>query len=111
MEGCVGMEILLTTEAMRKLEHQWPAGMVLRVMGELVGGCGMNVEYSLVWDERSVRDIAAEANGRLIVTDAETEEFIGAASLTIDYRENQGFRLVTPGQIVAYGLQIKERWA
>jgi Fe-S cluster assembly iron-binding protein IscA len=104
------MDIQLTDEAVRKLEQLWPAGKVLRVIGELVGGCGMNVEYSLVWDERDGRDIAAEINGRFVVTDAETADFIGAARITIDYRENQGFRLVTPGQIVAYGLAVKERW-
>jgi hypothetical protein len=110
MERMDTMEIRVTDEARRKLEPQWPSGKVLRVIGELVGGCGMNVEYAMVWDERDVRDLAVEINGRLIVTDAETEHFIGAACVTIDYRENQGFRLVTPGQIVAYGLHVKERW-
>ncbi|MGG1991112.1 hypothetical protein [Brevibacillus brevis] len=43
--------------------------------------------------------------------DRETIAYIGSDLLTIDYRAQQGFRMVTPQQILAYGLQLKERWS
>lgn len=105
------MNVFVTETALARLRQIWPEGKVLRIIGELIGGCGMTVEYSLVWDERSAQDILVEQDGLVIVTDAETVAFIAEPTLTIDYRENQGYRLVTPAQFIAYGLHVKERWS
>jgi Fe-S cluster assembly iron-binding protein IscA len=87
-----------------------PENKPLRVIGELVGGCGMTVEFSLVWDDLLPGDSQTAIGPATIVIDRETEEYIGSATLTIDYRDQQGFRLITPHQILAYALQVKERW-
>ncbi|WP_029099086.1 iron-sulfur cluster biosynthesis family protein [Brevibacillus thermoruber] len=83
----------------------------LRINGELVGGCGMTVEYGLFWDEPMSGDRVLEEEGMTLLVDKETETYVGAEELVIDYREQQGFRLVTPQEILAYGLQVKERWS
>ncbi|MGG1661251.1 iron-sulfur cluster biosynthesis family protein [Brevibacillus sp. NRS-1366] len=105
------MEITVTTEAIERLmvmskEHE----KLIRINGELVGGCGMTVEYALWWDERGPYDREVKADSLTFLLDKETIEYIGAEKLTVDYRPQQGFRLVTPHQILAYGLQLKERW-
>ncbi|MFY0544301.1 iron-sulfur cluster biosynthesis family protein [Brevibacillus sp. H7] len=106
------MKIHITEAASTKLASLTTGtGRLLRVNGELVGGCGMNVEYSLVWDDRHPQDTVFESSGFDILVDPETEGYIGSDHLTIDYRENQGFRLVTPQQILAYALHLKDRWA
>jgi len=106
------MRIELTETARVTLASLAAAGKErpLRINGELVGGCGMTVEYSLVWDDPLPQDELHEKEGLCFLLDRETKEFIGAEQLTIDYRENQGFRLVTPHQILAYCLKVKERW-
>ncbi|MFM1650968.1 iron-sulfur cluster biosynthesis family protein [Brevibacillus sp. B_LB10_24] len=105
------MHIEVTKTAREKIKDTEPAGSVLRVNGELVGGCGMNVEYSLVWDEPGSADRLTGLDGLSIAVDPETEQFIGASQLKIDYVEQQGFKLITPGEILAYGLRLRERWS
>ncbi|EMT54029.1 MULTISPECIES: iron-sulfur cluster biosynthesis family protein [Brevibacillus] len=85
-------------------------GQAVRINGELVGGCGMTVEYGLFWDDPAPSDQITEEAGVTFLLDAETVDYIGSDSLVVDYREQQGFRLVTPEQIVAYGLRVKGRW-
>jgi Fe-S cluster assembly iron-binding protein IscA len=107
------MNIQVTEAASAKLASLSATGegKPLRINGELVGGCGMTVEYSMVWDEQHPQDRVYKVGGIRLLLDRETEGYIGADQLTIDYRENQGFRLVTPYQILAYSLHVKERWA
>lgn len=83
----------------------------IRINGELVGGCGMTVEYALWWDEILPTDQTIAVGTLALVVDKETVDYIASDKLVIDYRAQQGFRLVTPEQILAYGLQVKERWA
>jgi len=42
------------------------------------------------------------------LTQEARERFVSA---TIDFRPQQGFRLLTPQQFLAYGIHLKERWA
>ncbi|WP_242466673.1 MULTISPECIES: iron-sulfur cluster biosynthesis family protein [Brevibacillus] len=83
----------------------------IRINGELVGGCGMNVEYALWWDSQGPEDEVYQVDSLTFLLDRETIAYIGSDLLTIDYRAQQGFRMVTPQQILAYGLQLKERWS
>lgn len=105
------MEVQLTQAAKEKLAAL--AGNEernVRINGELVGGCGMNVEYFIWWDEALPGDLKVVGEGMTFVLDEETKEYIGADTLKIDFHPQQGFRLITPQQILAYGLQVKERW-
>lgn len=105
------MSIHITEAAKTKLVSLSPDGhRPLRINGELVGGCGMTVEYSLVWDDQYPQDIVGEVDGFTVLLDPETEGYIGSEDITIDYRVNQGFRLITPQQILAYSLHVKDRW-
>jgi len=104
------MQIHITSQAWEKLMAAWPKEKVLRINGEVVGGCGMNVEYSLFWDERALHDQTTEIEGFPIHIDRETIEYLDTESLTIDYRANQGFKLVSPAQTLAYALSVKHRW-
>ncbi|EJL39492.1 hypothetical protein BAG01nite_33670 [Brevibacillus agri] len=101
------MRIKLTKEAVDQLQK---ATRPVRINGELVGGCGMTVEYALWLDEATPQDQVIQVEGMTLLLDPETIAYIGSEALTIDYRPQQGFRLVTPEQIVAYGLSLKERW-
>lgn len=105
------MELTVTTEAMERL-RTIPKALekTIRINGELVGGCGMNVEYFLWWDEVLPDDLLLHVGSFTFVMDKETLDYIGSTQLKVDYRPQQGFRLVTPEQILAYGLQVKERW-
>lgn len=106
------MEIAVTNEAAERLvEMNKEQEKPIRINGELVGGCGMTVEYALWWDERVPSDLEVVVERMVFLLDKETIEYIGAEKLTVDYRPQQGFRLVTPQQILAYGLQVKERWS
>lgn len=105
------MELTVTTEAMERLLTIPKASeKTIRINGELVGGCGMNVEYFLWWDEVLPDDLLLHVDSFTFVMDKETLGYIGSTQLKVDYRPQQGFRLVTPEQILAYGLQVKERW-
>lgn len=105
------MEIAVTNEAAERLvEVSKQQEKPIRINGELVGGCGMTVEYALWWDERGASDLEVVVDRMVFLVDKETIEYIGAEKLTVDFRPQQGFRLVTPQQILAYGLQVKERW-
>lgn len=106
------MKITATEAALSRLEQEAREhAQALRINGELVGGCGMNVEYGLFWDDPAPGDMITELGGIVLLLDAETAGYIGSDSLLIDYRDQQGYRLVSPEQIVAYGLRTKERWA
>jgi len=105
------VEIVVTNEAAERLvEISKKQEKPIRINGELVGGCGMTVEYALWWDERGLSDLEVIVDRIVFLVDKETIEYIGSEKLTVDYRPQQGFRLVTPQQILAYGLQVKERW-
>ncbi|GED72734.1 hypothetical protein BRE01_64360 [Brevibacillus reuszeri] len=107
------MEITVTKEALGQLQAMNQAkdkNRFIRINGELVGGCGMTVEYALWWDERGVDDLEHHVEDLTFLMDKATIEYIGADRLTVDFRPQQGFRLVSPQQIVAYGLVLKERW-
>lgn len=104
------MQIVVTPEAAERIAAASRPDQVIRVNGELVGGCGMNVEYSLCWDEPQPTDQVVELDSLTLVIDPETVRYIDADRLTIDYRPQQGFRLVTPQQFLAYGIHLKERW-
>ncbi|MFP3391244.1 iron-sulfur cluster biosynthesis family protein [Brevibacillus sp. SIMBA_040] len=107
------MEIIVTQEALRQLNamnHAKDKDTFIRINGELVGGCGMTVDYALWWDERGVNDLEVVVEKLTFLIDKATIEYIGSEKLTVDYRPQQGFRLVSPHQIVAYGLALKERW-
>ncbi len=101
------VRIKLTKEAVDQLQK---ATRPVRISSELVGGCGMTVEYSLWLDEATPNDQVMQVEAMTLLIDAETIGYIDSDSLTIDYRAQQGFRLVTPQQILAYGLTLKERW-
>lgn len=106
------MEITVTTEAKKRLEEiATNPARPIRINGELVGGCGMTVEYALWWDDMLPHDLVIPVGGLTLVIDQETRDYIGADKLVIDYRPQQGFRLITPQQIVAYGIKVKERWS
>ncbi|MEJ8546063.1 iron-sulfur cluster biosynthesis family protein [Brevibacillus borstelensis] len=105
------MKITATQSAIAILQPMTAKqGQAVRINGVLVGGCGMTVEYGLFWDDKSPNDQMTEVEGVTFLLDPETAEYIGSSSLVVDYREQQGFRLVTPEQIVAYGLRVKGRW-
>ncbi|USG68080.1 iron-sulfur cluster biosynthesis family protein [Brevibacillus ruminantium] len=105
------MKISVSEAALERLrEEAAKRTQPLRINGELVGGCGMTVEYGLFWDDKAPGDLTAEEGGVTFLLDRETTDYIGANALLIDYREQQGFRLVTPEQILAYGLRPKGRW-
>ncbi|WP_400163498.1 iron-sulfur cluster biosynthesis family protein [Brevibacillus sp. TJ4] len=106
------MDIQVTETARERLETL--AGneeKTVRINGELVGGCGMTVEYFLWWDEILPGDLKVSHDRLTFVVDKETREYIGTDTLKIDFHPQQGFRLITPQQILAYGLAIKDRWA
>jgi len=105
------MEIKITERAQEELRRIRPGQDVLRISGELVGGCGMNVAYFLYWDDDQTADPLVTVDGLRLVVDEETSTFLDSASLTIEYLPHQGFRLITPAQIVAYGLRPKPRWS
>ena len=110
-KGVKKMELTVTTEAMERFQALSEASdKTIRINGELVGGCGMNVEYFLWWDEAFPDDLLLTVDAFTFVIDKETLGYIGSTQLKVDYRPQQGFRLVTPEQILAYGLQVKERW-
>jgi len=105
------MEVTVTPEAKERLLALSEASeLTIRINGELVGGCGMTVEYFLWWDEKLPDDLVLQIDAITFVLDKETLGYIGSSQLKVDYRPQQGFRLVTPEQILAYGLQVKERW-
>ncbi|WP_238933355.1 iron-sulfur cluster biosynthesis family protein [Brevibacillus choshinensis] len=104
------MQVTLTQEAAEKIQSVLQPGKTIRISGELVGGCGMNVEYALWWDEASPADHVVEIDALTFVIDPQTIEHMDTDRLTIDFRAQQGFRLVTPAQILAYGIHLKERW-
>lgn len=105
------MQVTVTNEAKEQIHaaagHE---GKLIRINGELVGGCGMNVEYALWWDEAHPADELLQVDSLTVAIDPSTKEYIDSDRLVIDYRPQQGFRLVTPQQILAYGLKLKERW-
>lgn len=105
------MQVILTQEAAQRLRFAGRPGKPIRINGELVGGCGMNVEYALWWDEALPSDQVIEVDSLTLVIDPQTVEHIDADKLTIDFRPHQGFRLVTPQQILAYGLPLTDRWS
>ncbi|GAA4701817.1 iron-sulfur cluster biosynthesis family protein [Brevibacillus fulvus] len=102
------MEIRWTEAAQVQLAEKWPDDKDLRIIGRYVGGCGANVEYSLVWDREAANDHCYPLFGQQLRIDPLTVEYLSVPVLTIDYRPNQGFRLVTPEQILSYGLQVRE---
>lgn len=105
------MIVTLTQEALEQFQTMASnTGKPIRINGELVGGCGMTVEYALWWDEEMPGDQIIPVKSLTFLIDQETEAYIGSDNLTIDYRSQQGFRMVTPQQILAYGLRVKERW-
>ncbi|MFD2371438.1 iron-sulfur cluster biosynthesis family protein [Brevibacillus sp. GCM10020057] len=104
------VQIVLTTEAAERIAAASRPDKVIRVNGELVGGCNMDVDYSLYWDEPQPADQVIQLDAMTFVVDPETVRYIDADRLTIDFRPQQGFRLVTPQQFLAYGIQLKERW-
>ncbi|WP_139488784.1 iron-sulfur cluster biosynthesis family protein [Brevibacillus dissolubilis] len=83
---------------------------IVRILGEIVGGCGMTVEYSLVWDEPAANDRLIEGEGFTLAIDPETEGYMDTSGVKLEYYDNQGYRLTTPAQIIAYGLRLKDRW-
>ncbi|MFS0553241.1 iron-sulfur cluster biosynthesis family protein [Brevibacillus sp. 179-C9.3 HS] len=102
------MIVKVTKEAVERIAN---TDKPIRINGELVGGCGMNVEYALWWDTQSPEDEVYHIGSLTFLIDRETIAYIGSDTLTIDYRAQQGFRMVTPQQILVYGLQLKERWS
>lgn len=104
------MQVTLTQEAAERIKSVNRPGKIIRINGELVGGCGMNVEYALWWDDSSPDDQVIEVDSLTLVIDPQTIEHIDSDKLTIDFRQQQGFRLVTPAQILAYGIHLKDRW-
>lgn len=101
---------MLTQEASQRLEELGAEKSTIRINGELVGGCGMNVEYFIWWDEAGPDDLVKQVDGWTFLLDQETIQYISDDHLKVDYRPQQGFRLVTPQHILAYGLPIKPRW-
>lgn len=104
------MNIVLTEEARQRLQELVHETQTIRINGELVGGCGMNVEFFIWWDEALPDDLVKRIGNWTFVVDRETIGYISDDQLKVDYRPQQGFRLVTPQQILAYGLQVKQRW-
>ncbi|MDR7316207.1 iron-sulfur cluster biosynthesis family protein [Brevibacillus nitrificans] len=104
------MQVTITQEAQERIIAASRPDKTIRINGELVGGCGMNVEYALWWDEANPTDQVIKIGEVTLAIDSQTIEHMDADKLTIDYRSQQGFRLVTPAQILAYGIQLKDRW-
>lgn len=104
------MNIMLTEEARQRLQELAHEPKTIRINGELVGGCGMNVEYFIWWDEATPDDLVKQIGSWTFLLDKETIAYISDDQLKVDYRPQQGFRLATPQQILAYGLQVKHRW-
>lgn len=50
------MQVTITQEAKERIIAASRPDQTIRINGELVGGCGMNVEYALWWDEANPTD-------------------------------------------------------
>jgi Fe-S cluster assembly iron-binding protein IscA len=85
------MRLSVTESALEKLHTLvLTKGQLPRIDADVSGGCGMSVEFSLVFDEARRNDYILELNGIHIRMDRFTHRYIGEET-QIDFTEEKGF--------------------
>lgn len=101
------MELIVTEQAEKEMRRLNADPLVVRVKAKQASGtCSLFVEIELALDELTETDVVYEKDGLFIQMDSFAKEYIGQ-KLKIDYMN--GFKLITPNEILGYGMSIKKK--
>ena len=90
------MIISLTERALKKLESmELPEHIFPRVDAEMAGGCGVAVNFKLIFDEARPLDTVLEFEGIQIRIDRFTKRYLDEET-QIDYSQEEGFIVGEP---------------
>lgn len=101
------MVITLTEKALEKLQEKVEQGGQLpRIDAEVVGGCGLSVKFSLIFDEPRRNDTVIEFESVKIQIDHFTKRYLDEET-NIDYTSQDGFLVGESFESSACAIEIQ----